>query len=180
MNYAHIYNCKQSVSDRCLEMLFCTHLLTSRLRYDQLNALLLWERWHCSGRVRPRASGAALETSSNWTIAKVYPKKSLGLSICIFYGKKPAKRVWKLLKSSAEVALVCVRRGSWWQGRWILWMSSSVSSRSTSSTASVSELSSLTRIQLCPRHSATLKRDPSQTMSRSEHCLNDIHRYCGI
>ncbi len=43
--------------------------------------------------VGPHARGAALATSSNRTIAKVYPKKSLALSVCIFYGKKAAKRV---------------------------------------------------------------------------------------
>ncbi len=48
-----------------------------------------WERLHCAGTVRPHAHGAVLETSSNWT--KVYPKKSLGLSVCTFYGKKALK-----------------------------------------------------------------------------------------
>ncbi len=52
-NYAHIYNSKQSVSDRCLETLFCTHLLTSVLRYSQLNALLLCRSLH---RTDPKGS----------------------------------------------------------------------------------------------------------------------------
>ncbi len=38
-----------------------------------------------------------MATSSNRTIAKVYPEKSLGLSVCMFYGKKVVKKVRKLL-----------------------------------------------------------------------------------
>ncbi len=51
-------------------------------------------------------------------------------------------------------------------------MSSSVSSR-TSSTASVSELSRLVTHTAVSCHSAIVKRDPSQTVSRSERYLND-------
>ncbi len=96
-----------------------------------------WERRYCTGRARSRARRAVLATSSNWTIAKVYPKTSLGLSVWIFYGKKAAKRVWKLLNIALK-SHSCVRdAGADGRGRWILLLSS----RSTSSTASVSELS---------------------------------------
>ncbi len=50
---------------------------------------------------------------------------------------------------------------------WILWMTSSLSSHSTS--ASVSELSRLST----HRQNAIVKRDPSLTVSRFKHYLND-------
>ncbi len=59
------------------------------------------------------------------------------------------------------------------QSIWILWMTS-FSSHSTIATASVSERSRLvTHTQLYPRQNAIVKRDPSLTVSRSEHYLND-------
>ncbi len=58
--------------------------------------------------------------------------------------------------------------GSEW---WILWMSSSVSSRST---ASVSELSRLvTHIAVSSPQYNSKKRDPSLTVLHSERYLND-------
>ncbi len=131
MIYAHIYNSKLSVSDRCLEIRFCTPLLMALLQYGQLNALLLLCRSaHCTEQT-PRE--ATLCRESQTSHSRVYPKKSLGLSDYIFYLKKAANRVWKLL-NSAKVALVCVwdvelmtaGGGYLWRSMWILWMSSSV------------------------------------------------------
>ncbi len=41
-------------------------------------------------------------------------KNVQGLSVCMLYGKKSLKGL-KVAKYSAEVVLVCVRRGSRWQ-----------------------------------------------------------------
>ncbi len=78
------------------------------------------ERRHCTGRVRSRARGTALETSSNWTIAKVFSKKSLGLSVCTCCGKKAAKRVWKLLNIVLKSRSCVWDAGADGSGRWIL------------------------------------------------------------
>ncbi len=131
-----ILKSKQSVSNRCLEMLICTHLLTfilkksAALRPTECAASLLLtaqnrrrERRHCAGIVRPHARRAVLLTSSNWTIAKFFSKKSLGFSICTVYGKKVAKRIWKWL-SIVLKSRSCVRLGSGeylWRSMWILW-----------------------------------------------------------
>ncbi len=57
------------------------------------------------------------------------------------------------------------------QSMWILWMTS-FSSHSTIATASVrSRL--VTHTQLYPRQNAIVKRDPSLTVSHSEHYLNN-------
>ncbi len=111
---------KQSVSDRCLETLFCKWFIDIYLFIAVSLPLTAQnrhrERRHCAGKVRPRARGAALVTSSNWMIAKVFSKKLLGLSVCTCYGKKGTKGVWKLLNIVLKSrSCVCVRRGSWWQ-----------------------------------------------------------------
>ncbi len=94
--YAHIYKSKLSVSDRCLETLFCTPLLTALLQYGQLNALLLCRSAHCTEQMQRKAtlcweSQTSRSRGSTGYILlnhKVYPKKLLGLSVCIFYVKK--------------------------------------------------------------------------------------------
>ncbi len=105
---------------------FVNDLLTSRLRYGQLNALLLCrsllridaERGDTAPGVRASARGTVLETSSNWTIAKFFSKKLLGLSVSICYGKKAAKRVCKLLnivlKSRSCVWDAGADGSGWW------------------------------------------------------------------
>ncbi len=61
--------------------------------------------------------------------------------------------------------------GYLWRSMWILWMTSSLSSHSTS--ASVSELSRLVTHTAVSSPNATLKRDPSLTVSRFKRYLND-------
>ncbi len=75
------------------------------------------ERRHCAGRVRPHACGAALETSSKWTIAKVFSKV---LSVCTVVGKKAAKRVWKLLNIVLKSRSCVWDAGADGSGWWIL------------------------------------------------------------
>ncbi len=103
---------KQSVSDRCLETLFCKWFIDIYLFIAVSLPLTAQnrhrERRHCAGKVRPRARGAALVTSSNWTIAKVFSKKLLGLSVCTCYGGKSRQKCLKVAKYCAKVALVCV------------------------------------------------------------------------
>ncbi len=140
------------------------------------------ERRHCAGRVRPRARGAALETSSNWTIAKVYPKEfSRFVSLYILW-KKAAKRVWKLLNIVLKLHLCVWDAGADGSGWWILWISYFVSSRSTSSTASVSELSCLvTHTAVSSPQCNTEKRPPPPpSNSVTFRTLFKWHRYCGI
>ncbi len=143
----------------------CFVLIYWRVWFGQLNALLLCrQRRHCAGTVRPRARGAVLETSSNWTIAKVYPERSLGLSVCIFYGKNPLKGSGSS-EYSAIVELVCERRGSRRQifvaVMWILLcISSSASSHSTSSTSSVAELSCLGTHSAVPSAQCNSEKKP--------------------
>ncbi len=98
-------------------------MLTILLRYGQLNALFLCrslhrrdaERVDAAPGDRASARGTVLETSSNWTIAKVFSKKSLGLSVCTCCGEKSHQKGLKVAKYCAKVALLCVRCGSWWQ-----------------------------------------------------------------
>ncbi len=75
------------------------------------------ERGGTAPGVRPCArSRAVLETSSNWTIAKVFSKKSIGLSIW----KKATRMFWKLLNILLKSHL-CVRdAGADGSGWWIL------------------------------------------------------------
>ncbi len=122
--YAHIYISKLSVSDRCWK--HCFVLLYWRLCCSKASWMHCFfssaqltaqnrrrERQHCAGRVRPRALRSALVTSSNWTIRFI--QKSLQvLSVCIFYGRKLLIGL-KVVKYSVKVALLCERRGSWWQ-----------------------------------------------------------------
>ncbi len=83
-----------------------------RLRYGQLKALPLAaqhrrERGDTAPGVRPSVRGAVLETSSNWTIAKVFSKKSVGLSLMSLLWKKSHQNVLKVAKYCAKFALVC-------------------------------------------------------------------------
>ncbi len=87
------------------------------------------ERRYCVEKVWPHARGAL---SSNWTIAKVYPKKIARFVSMYILWKKEAKTVWKLLNIVLK-SLSCVWDGGGgylWRS---MWMSSSVSSRSTAS-----------------------------------------------
>ncbi len=100
---------KQSVSDRCLDTLFC------KLFIDESAALWLTaqsrrrERRDSAGRVRPNACGPGqywrVALSSKLTKAKVFfSKKSLGLSVCTW--KKSHQRGLKVAKYIAKVTLV--------------------------------------------------------------------------
>ncbi len=93
-NYEHInrrimfiFKVQTVSNDRCLETLFCKWFVDdfAVLRPTECAASLPLtaqnrrrERRHCAGRVRPRVRGATLETSFNWTKAKVFSEKSLG------------------------------------------------------------------------------------------------------
>ncbi len=130
-NYAHInrrimfiFKSKQSVSDRCLETLFCKWFTDdfAALRPTECAASLPLtaqnrrrERRHCAGRVRPRARGAVLETSSKWTIAKVFFIKVARFVSMYLLWEKSRQKGLKVTKYCAKVALLCVRCGSWWQ-----------------------------------------------------------------
>ncbi len=139
MNYAHIHNSKQSVSGRCLETLFCTSLLTS-LPAEYAASLPLAAQKRCREATLRRDSQISRSRGSAGDIFQLN-HSFLSKKVNILW-KKAAKRVWKLLNIVLKSARVW-DAGADGSGRWILWMSSSVSSRSISSTASVSELSRL-------------------------------------
>ncbi len=117
-------------NDRCLEMLFCKWFLdeSAALRPTECAVSLQLtaqnrrrERQHCDGSQTSRSQGSRLlETSSNWTIAKVYWKKLLGLSVCACWGKKATKRVWKLLNIVLKSRLCVWDAGADGIGWWIL------------------------------------------------------------
>ncbi len=160
-------------------MLFCTHLLTSLLRCGQLNALLLCCSLHrrdaergdtAPGEARLAARGAALETSSNWAIAKVYPKKSLGLSVLYILWKKAAKRVWKFQNIELRCARVCE---TWELMQRAVDIVDKFFCVITFYSFSFGTFMHSNTIQLCPRHNALVKRDPPQTVLCSERYLND-------
>ncbi len=102
---------------------FINYLLTSLLPYGQLKVLFL-----CRSLLRADAErgdtaqssrsqpGAVPETSSKWRKAKVFSKNLQGLSVCTCYGKKSAKRVWKLLNimlKSRSSVVTLMAEGGW-------------------------------------------------------------------
>ncbi len=74
--------------------------------------------------------GAVLATSSKLMKAKVFFFfMSLGLSVCIFYGKKAAKRVSKLLNIVLNRARVCEAQEPMAEGGWYWGGSSQINQR---------------------------------------------------
>ncbi len=78
------------------------------------------ERRRCARRVRPRARGAVLETSSYWMKTTFFFQKKVARFVSMYLlWKKATKRVWKLLN------IVLKSRSSVWDagadgsGRWV-------------------------------------------------------------